>query len=286
MLEFKKDVTEDDYLFWAVPFYDTNVFTFKRNEKNGNVSVRLKTLPRLQELFFNETSFKILNLCDGRKNCKELLMLFCESYPNIDRERLKNDFFKIITFMSKFQIISWKERNPLMSVLSIRIGRYNFELLDDTHIREILSFIKNNSGNLQWMNLMHDYKNYDELYIREMLFNYAEDFFGLREENGDLVGLASIKYSVNPKSSVSHVGLLISESTYVDDLIKGIVTVSGKRPLNSEISKIKIQILEIDLPKYKFFIDILRKNNFVVENVSIKEFKGKNLVNYCYYHQS
>lgn len=34
-----------------------------------------------------------------------------------------------------------------------------------------------------------------ELYIREMLFNYAEDFFAWEIISNDIIGLISIKYS-------------------------------------------------------------------------------------------
>lgn len=57
----------ENNLMEAIPIYEKEVFSFIRNEKEGNVSVRLRTLPRLQELFFNETSFEILNLCNDKK---------------------------------------------------------------------------------------------------------------------------------------------------------------------------------------------------------------------------
>lgn len=274
----------ENNLITAIPIYKKEVFSFLRNEKNGNISVRLKTLPRLQELFFNETSFEILNLCDGERNCKKILEIFCKNHPKIDKSILNDDFVKIMTLMNKLQIISWKERNPFMDELKLTIDNFYFELLDDTHIREIVKFISN-AKDLQWVNLMHDYKYYNELYIREMLFNYAEDFFGLRKNTGELVGIISIKYSVNIKSSVSHIGILICEEEHMSNLIKGMLTFSGKKPLNTNIFKIKVQILEEESSKYMKFINILKNNGFSVENISLKEFKGKDLVNYCYYHK-
>ena len=269
----------------AIPIYKKEVFSFIRNEKEGNVSVRLRTLPRLQELFFNETSFEILNLCDGKRNCEDILEIFCKTHSGVSKNVLSVDFIRIIKLMSKLQIISWKARNPFMSQLKVKLGDLSFELLDDTNIREIVKFLHNNEKDLQWMNLMHDYKNYNELYIREMLFNYAEDFFGLRRNDGKIIGMVSIKYSVNIKSSVSHIGILICKDENMARLIKGITKFSGKEPLNTKISKIKVQMLSDESSKYKMFTDILKENGFVLEEKSLKEFKGMDLLNYSYYHK-
>lgn len=283
MEENKRKLRVDESVKLAIPVYEQS-FSFIRDELDGNKSVRLKTLPRVQELFLNQTSFEILELCDGKRNCEEILSCMLNKYLNVSKDILYKDFFNIIMLMSKFQIISWRERNPFMNKTEIKIEELKFELLDDTNIREIIKFVNERKEDLQWINLMHDYRNYSELYIREMLFNYAEDFFALRNTSNDIIGLISIKYSVNSKSSVGHIGIIVCDRIYLDTLVRGIVQFSGSKCINPLISKIKVQILKDDFDEMAELISVLKNSGFVLENTSIKEFKGKDLMNYCYYY--
>lgn len=266
-----------------IPVFDENIFSFKRKENGGYYSLRIHTIPRLQELFLNSTCFRILELCDGVRNSQEIVERMLSIYTDVEESIIVEDFVNIIKMLSRFQIISWKERNPFMEEFKIEIDEFTFKLLDDTDIRSIIDFIRNNEDKLQWINLMNDYRHYDELYIREMLFNYSEDFFALQDKEHSIVGIISLKHSINIKSSVSHIGILICDSKYIEKMIKGLVTFSGNSPLNKNIAKIKVQILYDSMSYYENLINSLKSNEFNEENISKKEFKGKDLVNYSFY---
>lgn len=67
---------------------------------------------------------------------EEILSCMLNKYLNVSKDILYKDFFNIIMLMSKFQIISWRERNPFMNKTEIKIEELKFELLDDTNIRD------------------------------------------------------------------------------------------------------------------------------------------------------
>ena len=108
-------------------------------------------------------------------------------YPDIQRQVIANDVVKNLSVLSRFQLIEWKERNPFMKKLCVAFeGNKEFELLDEGDIREIITFIKANSKNVRFLNVMSRFEPYyDELFIRDVLFNFTEDFFAVRE-NGEI----------------------------------------------------------------------------------------------------
>ena len=108
-------------------------------------------------------------------------------YPDIQRQVIANDVVKNLSVLSRFQLIEWKERNPFMKKLCVAFeGNKEFELLDEGDIREIITFIKANSKNVRFLNVMSRFEPYyDELFIRDVLFNFTEDFFAVRE-NGHI----------------------------------------------------------------------------------------------------
>ena len=113
-------------------------------------------------------------------------------------------------------------------------------MLDEGDIREIITFIKANSKNVRFLNVMSRFEPYyDELFIRDVLFNFTEDFFAVRE-NGEIKGIATLKYTTNLDSTVCSLGLLIAQAGYEESLLTGIVEYSGGT-CNRAMVKIKVQ---------------------------------------------
>lgn len=159
-----------------------------------------------------------------------------------------------------------------------------FELLDESDIRELISFISENEKDVQFINVMSKREAYcDELFLRDVLFNFTEDFFVIRKAD-KIKGLISLKYHTNINSTVCSVGIFITPEEYISELLSGIANYSSKT-CNRPISKIKLQILEKDCEFQKLLIEKLLDCGFVEENISLKEYQGQNICNYSFYYE-
>ena len=256
------------------PVFKQNNFSFCRQENGGYISVRSSNIPRLQELFLNLTSQIILGECNGCNTVEQIIKNISDLYPNIQRRTIANDVVTNLSVLTRYQLIEWKERNPFMKTLCTTLeGNRKFELLDEGDIRELIVFIKENSENLKFLNIMSKLgPYYDELFLRDVLFNFTEDFFVVRE-NGEIKGIITLKYNTNMNSTVCSLGLMIASEEYEDILLSGIVTYSGNT-CNRPITKIKVQILEKDCEIKVDLIKKLQLCGFIKENISLKRISG------------
>lgn len=267
------------------PIFEQKNFSFCREERDGYISVRSANIPRVQELFLNRTSQNILKECNGSNTVEQIIKRISDIYPDVQRQVIANDVITNLSILSRFQLIEWKERNPFMKKLCVSFKENKeFELLDEGDIRDIITFIKANSDNVKFLNIMSRIEPYyDELFIRDVLFNFTEDFFAVRE-NGEIKGIVTLKYTTNLNSTVCSLGLLIAQAGYEKSLLSGIVKYSSNT-CNREMTKIKVQLLEKDCDSKKEFIDNLQKCGFVKENISLGEFQGGNVCNYCFFYE-
>ena len=187
MYDFKMTARLRTNIMKQRPIFEQKNFSFRREEKEGYISVRSTNLPRLQELFLNRTTQNILKKCNWSNTVEQIIRIISVMYPDIQRQVIANDVVKNLSVLSRFQLIEWKERNPFMKKLCVAFeGNKEFELLDEGDIREIITFIKANSKNVRFLNVMSRFEPYyDELFIRDVLFNFTEDFFAVRE-NGEI----------------------------------------------------------------------------------------------------
>lgn len=285
MYDFKMTARLRTNIMKQRPIFEQKNFSFRREEKEGYISVRSTNLPRLQELFLNRTTQNILKKCNGSNTVEQIIRIISDMYPDIQRQVIANDVVKNLSVLSRFQLIEWKERNPFMKKLCVAFeGNKEFELLDDGDIREIITFIKANSKNVRFLNVMSRFEPYyDELFIRDVLFNFTEDFFAVRE-NGEIKGIATLKYTTNLDSTVCSLGLLIAQAGYEESLLTGIVEYSGGT-CNRAMVKIKVQLPEKDCDAKAEFIENLQTHGFIKENISLGEFQGGNVCNYCFFYE-
>uniref|UniRef100_UPI004056C4F0 hypothetical protein n=1 Tax=Agathobacter sp. TaxID=2021311 RepID=UPI004056C4F0 len=268
------------------PIFKQSNFSFCREENGGYISVRSSNVPRLQELFLNRTSQNILRECNGYNKVEQIIKNISDLYPSIQRQIIANDVITNLSILTRYQLIEWKGRNPFMKILSITLeGDKRFELLDEGDIRELIVFIKKNNQSVKFLNIMSRLEPYyDELFLRDVLFNFTEDFFAVRE-NGEIKGIITLKYNTNVNSTVCSLGIMIVSKEYEDSLLSGIVTYSGNT-CNRQITKIKVQILERDCETKANLIKKLQTYGFEKENISLKEFQGENICNYSFFYES
>lgn len=267
------------------PIFKQSNFSFYRLENGGYISVRSSNVPRLQELFLNRTSQNILEECNGCNTVEQIIKNISDLYPHVQRQTIANDVVTNLSVLTRYQLIEWKERNPFMKSLCTTMeGNRKFELLDEGNIRELIAFIRENSSSIKFLNIMSKLEPYyDELFLRDVLFNFTEDFFAVRE-NGEIKGIITLKYSTNMNSTVCSLGLMIATEEYADILLSGIVTHSANT-CNRLVTKIKVQILEKDCEAKADLINKLLSNGFMRENISLKEFQGENICNYSFFYK-
>ena len=72
MYDFKMTARLRTNIMKQRPIFEQKNFSFRREEKEGYISVRSTNLPRLQELFLNRTTQNILKKCNGSNTVEQI----------------------------------------------------------------------------------------------------------------------------------------------------------------------------------------------------------------------
>lgn len=287
MYDYDISLQTGQHVLMKIPLFEESNFSFKRVENNGYISVRSKNVPKLHELFLNSTSQQIINQCNGKNTVEQIIRNLSDVYPNIQRQVLGNDILKNLTILSRYQLITWLGRNPFMKKLCENISGLEFTLLDEGDIRDILEFIniKEDASKLQYLNLMSGVEIYtDELYLREVLFSFSEDFFAIKDKD-EIKGIISLKYHPNLKSTVCNVGIICCEEGYVKNLLEG-VTQYSYHTCTREVYKIKIALIAESESGNNTLAPYLEEFGFTNEGRLKKEIDGNDILNYSYYYKT
>ena len=91
MYDFKMTARLRTNIMKQRPIFEQKNFSFRREEKEGYISVRSTNLPRLQELFLNRTTQNILKKCNGSNTVEQIIRIISDMYPDIQRQVIAND---------------------------------------------------------------------------------------------------------------------------------------------------------------------------------------------------
>lgn len=86
MYDFKMTARLRTNIMKQRPIFEQKNFSFRREEKEGYISVRSTNLPRLQELFLNRTTQNILKKCNGSNTVEQIIRIISDMYPDIQRQ--------------------------------------------------------------------------------------------------------------------------------------------------------------------------------------------------------
>ena len=92
------------------------------------------------------------------------------------------------------------------------------------------------------------------------------------------------RHSIPNLLTICSLGLLIAQAGYEESLLTGIVEYSGGT-CNRAMVKIKVQLPEKDCDAKAEFIENLQTHGFIKENISLGEFQGGNVCNYCFFYE-
>lgn len=245
MIKVRKDEIIQNDVLNGFPYFSPDRISFKREEKNGYISIHSKYAPKLHELFLNSTTQIILEKCTGDNDVIHIIDELTALFVNVSKEEIKEDVIDTLMSLYQYQLVTWKGEDPFMySLIEIVDGR-KFHSVGEADIRKILKFVTDNineSSVLQYMHPLSLKEIYmDELYLRETLFNYEEDFYFI-EDKEEITGLISLRYSKSVKSSVSSVGIILCKPEDLKFTCKCLTEFATSISLRN-VSKIKLQLV-------------------------------------------
>ncbi|MDR3091714.1 MAG: PqqD family protein [Clostridiales bacterium] len=278
------EVNKDEALA-AVPVFDKARLSFRREEKDGYISVNSKYAARLHELFFNKTTQIILEKCDGEKTAGEIAGELLQLFRNVTLDELEKDLLETLLQLYRFQLITWKKEDPFVYTVFEEKDNLAFCSVQESDIREILNFVKENGENADMFKYVHPLATSsvycDEVFLREVLFNFEEDFYVLKTA-GKIRGLISLRFSKSVKSSVSSIGIILCDESNLEFLIKGVINCAADISMRNA-AKIKIQIVKEPEAARANIEELLPRLGFELECLLKKEVERKDLAVYSRY---
>lgn len=274
-----KDIDEDIYIK-SKPNFNNDNFSYKRNEKQGYISIHSKKLPAVHEIFINPTAQELLKLCNGKRNPEEISEKATEVFKGVSKETVYDDLKCILFQYSKYALIDWEEGvNPFMK-------RYNMNLDDDftlllaneSDLTDIKIFLEKNinSTNMFYLNTTRRIEEYtDELVLRQKLFMYSEEFVLLRNRDNQLVGVLSVLIPSNMKSTCSSIGIINMPSKFISDALLLIIN-TIKEISVKKLSKIKYQHI-LDNNENELLKKLFLENGFISEAILNNEYENKDI---------
>lgn len=271
-----KDLEFFEKISHMIPLFRTDNISYMREERKNYISVHSNRAPWLQEVFLNFTMQKILVLCDGYTNVEKIVDVFYRLYDyKIAIDQIKVDIVKGLEELSMCKLIDWEEGNPFMKRLNIITEGKEFSLIEEKDIKELMSFItrKVNSNEVNYVHIMSDQDVYkEEVYIRDKLFNFTEDFYILKS-NEEIIGLISLILPRN-RSTVSTVGILIADTEINEMILISNLLKSAQNVTEFNITKTKFQFvmenyLKTELVSLGFIKECTLKSEIGVNDVEV-----------------
>ncbi len=212
------------------PIFRKENLLYEREEKNGYWTFISKIHPETRELIVNRTGKEILMLCDGSRTLQMIEYEMQNRYPNVGSNRIRMDVAKTIAIFSRLGIIEWEDENPFLykkeepiaDDLSMLIGQeYNIcSIKEFIHSLGIFRSLTASEQNyFFYESPLFNFKEYEEVALRQKLFAYAEEFFLLLQKE-KIVGLISIELPVLPNNSAAIIKLIVSPQSYFCTFLK------------------------------------------------------------------
>lgn len=237
----------------SVPKFDEAQLYYFRREKGNYVSFAVKN-GKTQELMMNCSAWEILQLCNGEKSILEIEEEYKEryAYMNSNANFLK-DIITTLCVFDKIWLISWgKEGSPFMVSTEIELGEgYTLTWAKENEIRDIVAtyekfvgysgYYLHNCPNNKFKGLSEYQK---ETSLRSKLFFYKEDFFILKNEKSEIVGIISVSNN-HPDTDVVEITTLIVPDDMIETVLKGLQKILKENSL-FELSKLRLKAISSD----------------------------------------
>ncbi|MCL2381145.1 MAG: PqqD family protein [Treponema sp.] len=189
------------------PIFDKEAFDFLREEKEKNYTILLKAHPELTELFVNQTTMDILNLCNGSNTLSDILKIQKSKYSSVDENTITNDVASILTKFTNFSVINWDEDfNPyLITHQKYFENGYNIKIAEEREGLEILEKVNNLDESSSYLSAHFLKSQYTDLSIRYKIFYKSEEFFLLYDKTKEVQCIIGVQMPVLPFDTVAKV---------------------------------------------------------------------------------
>lgn len=210
----------------GIPVFKRENLLYFREEKEDYFTIISKVHPETRELIINSTAMKILEFANGNRTISEIINELHNKFNDVSKDVIKRDVLKTLSSFTRLGIVEWINENPFLYKYEEPINEdYSLYIAQEDNIREIESFLKENLEDQKKVEKFIYYKNpiyidgeYTELYLRQKLFSYSEEFFILKNKN-KIEGLLTISLPIYFNMSHCIIKLIISPMNYLKDLL-------------------------------------------------------------------
>ncbi|MHB8075762.1 hypothetical protein [Desulfosporosinus fructosivorans] len=259
----------------TVPLFEFEKLFYFREEKEDYVSFVAPNTNSIEPIRINSSAYQILKLCNGKNKLHEILNTLYSLYSKVSQDMLgfiEGDLIETLHEFTKMNIIKWpKGGNPFMKKYTFG-DDYEIFMVTEDDFNDLYNFIINNieqNGifDITYKNPTFNINEFDQLDLRNMLFNMFEDYFILKQNN-KIIGLVSI--SCNFSQSKSEINLVVGDlksiNYLMDYIFKNYKEITFKDP-----SKIKFLFNSIEKNNLEKLLNLIKKYKFEFEAILKKE---------------
>lgn len=239
----------------SIPMFDDkNVF--HREEKEG-FHTFIKYGIQENVKIINNTAHKIIELCNGNNSVKDIYSELTKLYPDVPEKLIEKDINETLIIFNNNDFISWKDgENPFQKAepeFQHKTGEYvvkKYVTEEFKKIHEIIKalFVPDKSEHKLTSSmispLVRNGALYNEVILRNRIFNRGENFYYLEKDN-KLMGVLAIidEYPVANRGIISFTALMseTNPKDFLEKIFEGI-----NQDLGPKITKLKVSLVSTD----------------------------------------
>lgn len=170
------------------PKWDKTNTLYERTEKDGGKTMISRKHPELQQLYYNQTTLSILELCDGASTVEEITHKLTRKYYGVQYDELLDDVISTIHMLWRLGFIIWNGDNPFLSIYGKANGEYYYSMLNED---QAVAWMEHNRP--CYFNPMNiEESNYTETAIKQNSFSFYETFFQLKKHDKELITISLV----------------------------------------------------------------------------------------------
>lgn len=272
----------------AIPKFNRKNLPYFRNEKNGFLSIISANDPYAMVQLLNSTAVEIVELCNGKYSINEIISLIQQKYYDTNPVLIKQCVEILLVRLDRSNLINWVKNDPFFQE-NLRSGyqlvkNITLKRNSENDFRSIFGFIhlglindNNIPITLIYMSPYSSEDQYNQLILRNKLFNFKEDFYTiyLRKQPLFLMGV----FNNQPLKSTGTISIAIKhKDVSLLDMMDIIFPYLNKK-MSEKITKLNCYIkYNLDMPVeiQNLWIKGLENNGFKKE-AKLKNEYGKKI---------
>jgi len=225
------------------PTFDQQQISYRREEKEGHLSVLFEETPELNTQLLNPTMKMIIDMCDGSMSTADIQLKMRSLFPDIPSETIENDVMKALVLMDRYALLTWDPASPFIpetkrvtrsfpgGITIVRALEDDFkriiELIEACDLVEVTcekqQQRKRRRKPYYAQAMMSNPALFHPVVLRRRIFNFQETFY-LAQQNEEIVGCLSVLTEF-PAKKCSHVNLIlfregVDPETYLPPLLE------------------------------------------------------------------